>query len=191
MKRILMAMGVTSGGAFGARLMPLGALRRSRRMRNVSDKERDGEGDDEKELLPVWPSAAYAEACRHGEWAEFEVKAIDLYEFLETMLPKLEARGVGVAVFPTPEGKGVVPSIEELRDAIDAELTKYELIESAPVREAADGVDVLGDRGADGVLFRDLKRASLVPRSELRRDHVDARRPDRADPSRRDVRFPV
>lgn len=77
-------------------------------------------------VFPVWPAAAYAEACAVGEFATTQAHPIDLRSWLETWLPNLERDGSGVAVFPTPGGQGVVVAPAVLREHLRAELQRIE-----------------------------------------------------------------
>ena len=82
--------------------------------------------DDGTSVLPLWPAREYAELCRTGEWAGYEPAEIPVRDLLDDLLPKLRSRGVLPAVFPTPQGKGVTPSVEELRTSLEEELEQYE-----------------------------------------------------------------
>jgi hypothetical protein len=48
-----------------------------------------------------------------------------LNEFTDILLPRLKRDGVLPGVFFTPSSKGVTPSIEELKAALEAELENY------------------------------------------------------------------
>jgi len=65
-------------------------------------------------IFPLWPAREYAELNRIGDWAEYEPKGISLAELLDNLLPSFTERGVLPGVFPTPGGKGVTPTAEEL-----------------------------------------------------------------------------
>ena len=83
-------------------------------------------GDDAgKEFMPVWPHRRYAEACAQGEWSGAEPTPIDLDRWLEAWLPGMIKDGVGVAVFPIPNGPAVPVRPERLRDDLLEELAKY------------------------------------------------------------------
>jgi hypothetical protein len=76
-------------------------------------------------LLPLWPHLDYASLAAAGEWQGCKPRAIDLQQLMEEMLPQFQERGVGFVVFPTPDGKGVIPPTEQLLSDLRAELTKY------------------------------------------------------------------
>lgn len=78
------------------------------------------------QVFPIWPASEYAELQRIGEWAGYEPREIALADLLEELLPKLAERGVLPGVFPTPTGKGVTPTAEELATALRKELESYE-----------------------------------------------------------------
>lgn len=77
------------------------------------------------EVFPLWPAREYAEAARVGEWAEYEPERIDLDDLLDELLPGLAAKSMLPGVFPTPGGKGVTPTIEELASSLRKEMEKY------------------------------------------------------------------
>lgn len=81
--------------------------------------------DDGAAVFPLWPAREYAEVCASGEWSGYEPRSITLSDFLETLLPKLQMDGVLPGVFFTPARKGVTPSADELKSALEAELQKY------------------------------------------------------------------
>ena len=65
-------------------------------------------------VFPLWPAREYAELHRHGDWAEYQAKPIPLNDLLNDLLPGFGERGVLPGVFPTPTGKGLTPTSEEL-----------------------------------------------------------------------------
>jgi uncharacterized protein DUF2750 len=81
--------------------------------------------DDGSEIFPLWPAREYSDALRTGEWADYEAEQIDLEDLLNDLLPKLAARKVLPGVFPTPHGKGVTPTVQELERALREEMAKY------------------------------------------------------------------
>lgn len=74
--------------------------------------------DDETLVFPLWPARDYAELNRIGDWENYEARPIELKELLEELLPDFRERGVLPGVFPTPTGKGVTPTPEELASAL-------------------------------------------------------------------------
>ena len=81
--------------------------------------------DDGKEVFPLWPAREYADVARTGEWSEYTPERIQLDDLLGELLPKLAERGVQPGVFPTPQGKGVTPTVAELAAALREQLEKY------------------------------------------------------------------
>jgi hypothetical protein len=80
---------------------------------------------DGVQVFPLWPAKEYAQLCAENEWAGHEPRAIPLSELTGELLPRLKKDGVLPGVFYTPSNKGVTPSVEELKNAIDAELSNY------------------------------------------------------------------
>jgi hypothetical protein len=76
----------------------------------------------ETNTMPLWPHAAFAEACARDAWADTTPEPISLAELLEDLLPLLEEDGTGVAVFPTPGDAGTVMPPGELRERLEREL---------------------------------------------------------------------
>jgi hypothetical protein len=81
---------------------------------------------DGPELVPVWSHPRYVEACAQDDWQHARAAAIPLDRWLEGWTPGMVRDGRQVAVFPTPGGKGVVVSPEQLRDELMAECSQYE-----------------------------------------------------------------
>jgi hypothetical protein len=86
---------------------------------------RDEEGwvvAKETDALPLWPHAAFAEACARGPWEGTAPESIPLEDFLEELLPLLAEDGLLVAVFPAPGDPGLVMSPGEVKERLSAEL---------------------------------------------------------------------
>jgi hypothetical protein len=79
-------------------------------------------GEDGRDVLPLWPHPGFAEACAHGAWEGTTPSSIALEELLDDLLPLLAQDGIRVAVFPTPQGEGVLVTSEELGRDLQAEL---------------------------------------------------------------------
>ncbi len=60
------------------------------------------------DALPLWPHPDLARACAQGPWEGAEPAAIPLDELLESLLPQLEAEGLGTALFPVPDDPGLL-----------------------------------------------------------------------------------
>lgn len=81
--------------------------------------------DDGTTIFPLWPAKEYAQICAVNEWEGYEPRSITLSDFTEVLLPKLKVDGVLPGVFFTPTNKGVTPSVDDLRSALDAEMQNY------------------------------------------------------------------
>lgn len=84
-------------------------------------------GDDEgNELIPVWPHPRFAEACVSAEWDGAIPASIPLSQWLERWLPGIARDRRLIAVFPTPQNKGVRMTSDRLRQDLEEELSKIE-----------------------------------------------------------------
>lgn len=81
----------------------------------------DNEG---RELVPVWPHGVYAKACAVDEWQGYQPKAIIMDEWLERWIPGMRNDGRLVALFPTPQDKGIAVDPQRLEIDIRTELAK-------------------------------------------------------------------
>jgi Protein of unknown function (DUF2750) len=84
-----------------------------------------GTDDAAASVLPLWPAREYAELCRVDEWADYEPREITLEALLDDVLPGLRGRQMRAGIFPTPKGKWVLPTLEELDAALRAEMERY------------------------------------------------------------------
>lgn len=84
-------------------------------------------GDDKgQECIPVWPHAKYAELCANGIWAGFQPQSIDIDAWLNKWIPGIEKDRRLIAVFPTPERRGIPVQPRRLEADLREELSKYE-----------------------------------------------------------------
>jgi len=81
--------------------------------------------DDGTTVFPLWPAKEYAQVCAANEWVGYEPRSISLGDFTEALLPKLKLDDVLPGVFFTPSSRGVTPSVDELKSALEAELQHY------------------------------------------------------------------
>jgi hypothetical protein len=81
--------------------------------------------DDGTTVFPLWPAKEYAQVCAANEWSGYEPRSISLRDFTEVLLPKLKLDGVLPGVFFTPTSKGVTPSVDDLKSALETELQNY------------------------------------------------------------------
>lgn len=79
-----------------------------------------------QELAPIWSSEVFATACATGPWADAKPVQISLTDWMEKWLPGLERDGRRVAVFPTPEDRGLVVDCQSLKTVLLDEMAKYE-----------------------------------------------------------------
>ena len=85
------------------------------------------EDDDGVTVFPLWPAREYAELCRTDQWADFQPEEIPLEDLLNVLAPMFIEEGTRPGIFPTPVGKGVIPTVDELRAALREEMKRYEL----------------------------------------------------------------
>lgn len=76
--------------------------------------------------FPLWPAKEYASLCSTNEWTSYKPKSINMDEFIDTLIPLLLKDHIGIAIFPTPESKGVIVDCTELKGDLDRELSRYE-----------------------------------------------------------------
>lgn len=82
------------------------------------------DGDDDTDVLAVFPDPEFAAVFREkGGFEEFQVEALDLYEFLE-WLNDFEKEGMKIAVFPTPDFQSAVMTPARLRADFKEEFDK-------------------------------------------------------------------
>ncbi|XXF77857.1 DUF2750 domain-containing protein [Myxococcaceae bacterium GXIMD 01537] len=73
----------------------------------------DEEGGD---VLPLWPASEFAGLCAKRLWEGFVPKPLALDELVALVLPQLEAEGLSLGIFFTPEGQGFPVSASQLLD---------------------------------------------------------------------------
>ncbi|MBL7827697.1 MAG: DUF2750 domain-containing protein [Saprospiraceae bacterium] len=79
---------------------------------------------DNSDVLAVFPNPEFAEIFQEaGAFGEFQVEALDLYEFLEWM-EDMEAQKIKVGVFPTPDFQCAVMTPDRLLADFQAEFDK-------------------------------------------------------------------
>ena len=84
-------------------------------------------GDDEGHVcVPLWSHPDFAKALAVEEWATCVPTEIDLEPFQQKWLPGMAAAGYLVAVFPTPDQKGVVVSPGRLEKDLNEDLARIE-----------------------------------------------------------------
>ncbi len=71
--------------------------------------------DGNKELLPIWPTAAFAEDARQEQWQSFTPLVMDLDIFIRETLDELIDQGRGLSVFYLDGQGGLDIEPEQLR----------------------------------------------------------------------------
>lgn len=82
------------------------------------------EDDLGRHALPVWPEEAFASACATDEWAGYRPLELSLARLLLNLNDEPDFERV--AVFPTPQRKGVFVEPAVLAEALQAEAAQYE-----------------------------------------------------------------
>ena len=77
-------------------------------------------------MFPVWPHEEYARLVATDDWSNAVPTSIDVHDWIDSWLPNLLEDGSKIAVFPTPQGKGVVVEPQQLKADIENELSRYE-----------------------------------------------------------------
>ena len=85
-----------------------------------------GSDDDGNPTFQLWPAKEYATLCANGVWAGYEAAEIALDDLVTELIPKLQADGVQVSVFRTPEGQSVMPSHVQLLADLKVEMARYD-----------------------------------------------------------------
>jgi hypothetical protein len=81
--------------------------------------------DENIECFPIWPENYYAKICCVEDWTSYHPEKIDLEIFLEEFIPNLLEDGKKIANFMTPQGKGIVVTIDEFLGHVEWEMDKY------------------------------------------------------------------
>jgi Protein of unknown function (DUF2750) len=76
--------------------------------------------DAGRDVLPLWPARTFAERCATRLWEGYAPRSIPLAELEGELLPELEAGGLGLGVFFTPEGQGYPVTPSQLREDLGA-----------------------------------------------------------------------
>ncbi|HID69966.1 MAG TPA: DUF2750 domain-containing protein [Desulfobacterales bacterium] len=82
--------------------------------------------DNGQEAIPFWPEKELAELCVKGKWEIYHPKRIKLQDFLLKWLPGMKNDGLSVAIFPTPNDKGIIFSPTKLLSMLKVELKQFE-----------------------------------------------------------------
>ena len=77
--------------------------------------------DEGQECFPFWPDAACAAALATQDWADCRAEPLALEVFMARWLTGMAKDGRMVAVFPAPDGSGVVIAPETLLEDLREE----------------------------------------------------------------------
>lgn len=84
-------------------------------------------GDDKNnECIPVWPHPDYASALAKDEWADSSPERLELSSFIDRWIPGIKKDKRKIAVFPTPDEKGIIVEPQKLNDDLSQELSQYD-----------------------------------------------------------------
>lgn len=83
-----------------------------------------GTDADDRAVFPIWPEKVYAELCIDKGSDDNKAKALNLFEFMEEIMPELYEDGILPCVFFLPSDKGVIPTMDQLLEDLKAELQR-------------------------------------------------------------------
>ena len=83
------------------------------------------ENNNGQTVVPCWPHAKFAELCATGDWLDHKARPIEMQVWLDRWLPGITRDNRLIAVFPTPNDKGLI--LDSMRMAADlcVELQNY------------------------------------------------------------------
>jgi hypothetical protein len=79
-----------------------------------------------REAVPVWPHREFAQLCATASWSGYTPRAIELEAWMNRWISGMEKDNRLVAVFPTPNDKGVCVDPSRFDADIRQELENYE-----------------------------------------------------------------
>ena len=83
-------------------------------------------GDEvDNKYFPIWPAPDYAELCASDYWRDYKPKEIELEVFIDEILTDLKEKNIYLAVFTTPQEKGLTPTYDQFINDINFELSHY------------------------------------------------------------------
>lgn len=80
--------------------------------------------DEEETSLPVWPHPDYAKEWASGDLARYQPQSITLAVWLDRWVEGLTQDGISVAVFPLPDGMGIIEDAADLAEALQDKLSQ-------------------------------------------------------------------
>jgi hypothetical protein len=81
---------------------------------------------DGSSAFPLWPAVEYADACRQGDWSNYQPREVDVDDLLGGLLPSLRERSTALCVFYTPGDHGILVDIDRFEADLRSELSKIE-----------------------------------------------------------------
>jgi hypothetical protein len=81
--------------------------------------------DDGASAFPLWPAHEYAQLCAVEEWDTYSPRPIALDDLMAGLIPMLREQSAAVAVFQTPQGRGVTMTPDEVHAMLASELERY------------------------------------------------------------------
>lgn len=81
--------------------------------------------DEGTTAFPLWPARDYAQLCGVEEWGTYAPRPIALDDLMDELLPMLREQGAAVAVFQTPQGRGVTMTPDEVHEMLASELERF------------------------------------------------------------------
>lgn len=83
------------------------------------------EDSDQRQVVPIWPHAQFAEICARGEWANYTALPIEMDAWVQRWLPGIEKDSRLLAIFPTTADRGIVVAPSKLASDLEQELSRY------------------------------------------------------------------
>ena len=79
-----------------------------------------------KRGIPFWPEEDFAKLCSKNEWCAYSPKKIELDAFIDKWIPGMKNDGLSLAIFQTPENKGIFVESDLILSDLENELEQYE-----------------------------------------------------------------
>lgn len=81
--------------------------------------------DSGEKAIPFWPEKDFAEVCANGSWRGYSPKVIKLEDFANKWIPGMAKDGCILAIFPTPEDKGILINPDKVLKDLEEEFSQY------------------------------------------------------------------
>ncbi|SFR11215.1 Protein of unknown function [Enterobacter sp. kpr-6] len=83
-------------------------------------------GDNDEDILMLWPAREYAENCIIDDWKKYKAKELSLNYVMGELLPDLLVKGIKIGVFMVPSISNTpVVNAEDLLLDLENENSKY------------------------------------------------------------------